>query len=230
MLMATRIEKGAMRRLLMCVIRDPRSVWPAAWLGLLLALAVATFVRAQTPQEIFDQAVADFSAGRLAESAEGFDQVARAQPGLAPQLWQRGIALYYAGRYEDCRRQFESHLRVNPSDVENSAWHFLCVARGESPEAALEALLPVGPDARRPMREIYEMFSGRMTPQDVLSAAGGRPRARFYAHLYRGLYHEAFGRTEAAREEIFLAADDQFAQVGGYMHMVAVVHRDLLGR
>ena len=60
--------------------------------------------------------------------------------------------------------------------------------------------------------------------------AGGQPRARFYAHLYRGLYHAAFGRTEAAREEIFLAADDQFAEVGGYMHMVAVVHRNLLGR
>ncbi len=214
----------------MFAIRNSRSWRPTAWLGLLLALAVSTFVRAQTVQEIFDQAVADFGAGRLVESAERFDQVARAQPGLAPQLWQRGIALYYAGRYEDCRRQFESHLTVNPSDVENSAWHFLCVARAESPEAALEALLPVGPDPRRPMREIYEMFSGRMTPQDVLSAAGGRPRARFYAHLYRGLYHEAFGRTEAAREEIFLAAADQFAQVGGYMHMVAVVHRDLSTR
>ena len=101
---------------------------------------------------------------------------------------------------------------------------------GTDRSGSFEALLPVGPDPRRPMREIYEMFSGRMTPQDVLSAAGGQPLARFYAHLYRGLYHEAFGRTEAATEEIFLAADDQFAQVGGYMHMVAVVHRDLLGR
>ena len=196
----------------------------------LLTLAVAIPVRAQTPQRIFDQAVADFSAGRIVEAVAGFDQVARAQPDSAPQLWQRGIALYYAGRYEDCRRQFESHLTVNPNDVENSAWHFLCVARAESPGAALEALLPVGPDARSPMREIYEMFRGRMTPQAVLAAAGGRPGARFYAHLYRGLYHEAFGRTEAAREEIFLAADDQFAQVGGYMHMVAVVHRELLAQ
>ena len=197
-------------------------------LGLLLVLTVTTCAYAQTPREILDQALADFGAGHVDASVVGFDQVARAQPDFAPQLWQRGIALYYAGRYGDCRRQFESHLTVNPSDVENSAWHFLCVARAESPEAALVALLPVGPDPRRPMREIYEMFSGRMTPQDVLSAAGGRPRARFYAHLYRGLYHEAFGRTAAAREEIFLAADDQFAQVGGYMHVVAVVHRDLL--
>jgi lipoprotein NlpI len=197
-------------------------------LGLLFSLTLTTLAYAQTPREILDRALADFSAGRVEEAAEGFDQVARVQPDFAPQLWQRGIALYYAGRYEDCRRQFESHLTVNPSDVENSAWHFLCVARAESPEAALAALLPVGPDPRRPMRQIYEMFSGRMTPQDVLSAAGGQPLARFYAHLYRGLYHEAFGRTEAAWEEIFLAADDQFAQVAGYMYVVAVVHRDRL--
>lgn len=189
---------------------------------------VAVVVRAQTPSEIFDQAVADFSVGRVEEAVVGFDQVARAQPGRAPQLWQRGIALYYAGRYEDCRRQFESHLTVNPNDVENSAWHFLCVSRAESPEAALEALLPVGPDSRSPMREIYEMFAGRMMPQDVLSAAAGQPQARFYAHLYLGLYHEALGRTVAALEEILLASDDRFAAVGGYMHMVAVVHRNLL--
>jgi lipoprotein NlpI len=197
-------------------------------LGSLDLYPVTAIARAQTPQEIFDQAVTDFRAGRVEESASGFDQVARAQPGLAPQLWQRGIALYYAGRYEDCRRQFESHLTVNPNDVENSAWHFLCVARAESPEAALAALLPVGPDSRSPMREIYEMFRGRMTPQDVLQAAGGQPQARFYAHLYRGLYQEAMGRTAASRDDILLASDDRFAAVGGYMHMVAVVHRDLL--
>ena len=211
-------------------IPGARALWPTALLGGLLLLPAAILVWAQTPQEIFDQAVADFRAGRVEASAKGFDQVARAQPASAPQLWQRGIALYYAGRYADCRRQFESHLTVNPNDVENSAWHFLCIARAESPEAALAALLPVGPDPRSPMREIYEMFAGRMTPQDVLAAAAGRPSARFYAHLYRGLYHEALGRTELAREEMFLAAADQFAAVGGYMHWVAVVHRDLLGR
>ena len=201
------------------------------WLRLFVALMVVALgphAHAQTPGQIMRQAEMDFLAGRLEASVDGFDQVARERPDAAPQFWQRGIALYYVGRYDDCRRQFESHRVVNPNDVENAAWHFLCVARAESPDAALAALLPVGPDARAPMREIYEMFSGRMTPQDVLSAVDGVPQARFYAHLYRGLYHEALGRTEAAREEIFLAADERFAGVGGYMHGVAVVHRDRL--
>ena len=200
------------------------------WLvaALTVSLPTGEVAFAQSPFQIMRQAESDFRAGRLDESVSGFDQVARAQPDAAPHFWQRGIALYYVGRYGDCRRQFESHRTVNPNDVENAAWHFLCVARAESPEAALAGLLPVGADSRRPMLEIYEMFAGRMTPQEVLSAAGAQPRARFYAHLYRGLYQEALGRVGAAREEIFLAADDRFASVGGYMHDVAVVHRDLL--
>ena len=196
----------------------------------LLLAAGAAAVDAQTPGQIMRQAEADFLAGRIDESVAGFDQVARARPDAAPQFWQRGIALYYAGRYEDCRRQFEDHRIVNPNDVENAAWHFLCVARGESPEAALDALLPVGRDRRRPMPEIYEMFRGRMPPEEVLAEAGVQAGARFYAHLYRGPYHEAWGRDEAAREEIFLAADPRFARFGGYMHGVAVVHRNLLQR
>src|SRR5262245_7135390 len=100
----------------------------------------------------------DFVAGRIPESVAGFEAVIKADPASAPYLWQRGIALYYAGRFADCRDQFVSHRTVNPDDVENAAWHFLCVARADSPAAARAALLPVGPDARVPMRQVYEMF------------------------------------------------------------------------
>jgi len=178
----------------------------------------------QSPQALLDRAVAEFSKGRISESVAAFDELARVAPREAPYLWQRGIALYYAGRYKDCRAQFESHRTVNADDVENAAWHFLCVARGDSPKAARAALLPVGPDSRVPMREIYEMFRGETTADAVLKAAGARPQGRFYAHLYVGLYSEAIGDQARAREQIALAAQPQFADAGGYMHMVAVVH------
>src|ERR1051326_8479707 len=147
------------------------------------------------PQQIMDQAVADFQQSRVAESIAGFDRVAKLVPDYAPQLWQRGIALYYAGRYKDCRAQFESHRTVNPDDVENAAWHFLCVARPKSPAKAKAALLPVGPDLRKPMREIYQMFRGELMPDQVLAAAGdGKDLgAEFYARLYVALYYEAAG-------------------------------------
>jgi lipoprotein NlpI len=190
---------------------------------LLVILSIAAVAGGQDLREIFEKAVDDFHAARIGESVKGFDQVARLAPAQAPQFWQRGIALYYAGRYDDCRKQFESHRTVNPNDVENAAWHFLCVARSESPAKAKAALLPVGPDARVPMREVYEMFRGAMTPRQVVAKAADDVEAQFYAHLYAGLYLEATGAKEAALRSIRIAAEPRFA-VGGYMHSVARVH------
>lgn len=185
-------------------------------------------LEARQLREVLDRAVNDFANGRILESAAGFDALAKARPDAAPELWQRGIALYYAGRYADCRAQFESHRLVNPNDVENAAWHFLCVARAESVAKARAALLPVGPDARVPMRQVYEMFRGTLPPEAVLTAAGSQPSAQFYAQLYLGLYFEALGDDRRALEHITAAAAERFADAGGYMHTVARVHLGIL--
>ena len=192
--------------------------------GFMVLWCTCAVLTAQSPQALFNVAVEHFEQGRFAASGATFDEVAALVPAQAPHLWQRGIALYYAGRYADCRRQFESHRTVNPDDVENAAWHFLCVARAETADKARAALLPVGPDSRRPMREVYQMFQGSLAPDDVLKAAGGSPAGQFYAHLYIGLYSEALGRNDVALKHIKEAASDRFASAGGYMHMVAVVH------
>src|ERR687895_1262577 len=155
------------------------------------ALALAgILLAAQSPKAVLDRAINEFAAGRFAQSAATFDEAAKMIPQEAPHLWQRGIALYYAGRYADCRRQFESHRTVNPDDVENAAWHFLCVAREQSAEKARAALLPVGPDARVPMRQVYEMFRGKLEPAQVLKAGGSGASGQFFANLYLGLYYE----------------------------------------
>jgi lipoprotein NlpI len=184
---------------------------------------------AENPRAVLDRAIDDFLAGRIKESVTGFDRVVTLVPNAAPELWQRGIALYYVGRYDDCRKQFESHRTVNPNDVENPAWHFLCVAHLESPAKARAALLPVGPDQRSPMREVYEMFKGTMTPDAVLAAAGQSASARFYAELYVGLYYEATGNKTAGLAHLKTAASQQYANAGGYMHRVATLHPLLAG-
>lgn len=196
-------------------------------LRLLLVLILVTPLTAQSPQSFFDRAVRDFGDGRIDEAVKGFDRVAALVPDAAPQFWQRGIALYYAGRFDDCRDQFVAHRRVNPNDVENAAWHFLCVARAKTPEDAREGLLPVGPDQRAPMVEVYEMLRGALTPEEVLAAAGQRTLAQFFAHLYIGLYFEAAGNDLGALEHIRLAAAEQYRS-GGYMHMVARVHLGII--
>ena len=192
----------------------------------IMSLAAIPPLQRQTesPGDVLDRAIEDFLAGRVKESVVGFDRVAALAPQAAPQLWQRGIALYYVGRYDDCRTQFESHRTVNPNDVENPAWHFLCVAHAESPQRARAALLPVGPDQRSPMREVYEMFKGTMTPDAVLAAGGQSLSARFFAELYVGLYYEATGDRAMGLAHLKAAASDRFASAGGYMHRVAMLH------
>jgi lipoprotein NlpI len=199
----------------------------ALWLVLSAALAHGQAPLNARAQESLTRAISLFSSGRAAESATEFDGLVKVAPDSAPYLWQRGIAQYYAGRYGDCRAQFEIHRKVNPDDVENAAWHFLCVARAESPERARAAILPVGPDPRAPMTDVYQMFRGARTPEQVIAVAGTRTQARFYALLYAGLYSEAIGNQRQALEYIKAAAEPQFEAAGGYMHIVARVHLQL---
>jgi lipoprotein NlpI len=189
------------------------------------SLAVAGAQRIDVPtRALLEDGINAFLAGRVDESVTIFDRVVKQAPEVAPELWQRGIALYYVGRYKDCRAQFESHRTVNPNDVENPAWHFLCVAHAESPARAKMALLPVGPDQRSPMREVYQMFQGSLPPEKVIAAAGDSLSAQFYARLYVGLYYEATGNTARALDHLKGAADERFARAGGYMHVVARLH------
>ena len=74
-----------------------RPLAPALLLAMSFAAAGAP-AQTTNPQGLFDRSVRDFLAGKVAESVVGFDALARMDPARAPQLWQRGIALYYAGR------------------------------------------------------------------------------------------------------------------------------------
>jgi lipoprotein NlpI len=173
--------------------------------------------------------------GRVEESVRDFDRVNALDRPAAPHNWQRGIALYYAGRFADGAAQFEQHREVNPDDVENATWHYLCVARALGPEkgpkAAREKLISIKSDRRIPMMKVHEMYSGTATPDDVIATAkAGDPKALdlpyrlFYAHLYIALYYEANGDAAKAKEHIDLAAHTYGLDVDGYMGDIARLH------
>ena len=167
-----------------------------------------------------------FRDNQIEKSIEDFDQAAKLEPRIAPHLWQRGISLYYAGRFKEGREQFDSHQAVNPHDVENAAWHFLCVAKEKDVEQARKALIKIDTrkDTRVPMTEVYELYAGRGSEETVLAAAkrDGSERARMYAHLYLGLYHEVTGNEKKARDHLQQAAAAKLQD--HYMHDVAKVH------
>jgi len=175
-----------------------------------------------------------FRAGRFAESVADFDAEIRLDPRRAPWHWKRGISLYYAGRYADGAKQFEGYQNVDGNDVENAVWRFLCQARDPQVgvERARREILLIKDDRRVPMMQVYALFAGKMTPDDVRKAVeSGDPTPeqlnarQFYAQLYLGLYYEVTGDADAARTCLREAVSHK---IGHYMWDVARVHADLL--
>lgn len=200
---------------------------------LLFGFAPAAPAEEKSPEAWMEQGVTAFFEARIAESVAAFDEVAKAAPQAKPRLWQRGLALYYAERFQEGREQFEIHQTVNAHDVENAAWHFLCVARLEGVETARKHLIPIRGDSRVPMSQVHELFAGKGSVEAVLEAAGAgeeserRRNHLCYAHLYLGLYFEALGDEAKAREHILKAAKDY--EMDHYMGKTAVTHAKVRG-
>jgi lipoprotein NlpI len=180
-----------------------------------------------------------FRLGRIEAAVADFDRYVELRPDLQSRQWERGIALYYARRFADGARQFALYQTYADNDVENSVWRFLCVAADEGVDAARRSLLPIQSDSRIPMMQIYDLYRGVATAEDVLGAIESAPgtdaqRAarRFYADLYLGLYLEATGRAEQAAVHIRRAADPDLGKnphLNRYMWDVARIHHQRLG-
>ena len=174
----------------------------------------------------------NFKGGHFKDSVKDFDKYLAANPKEVPHHWQRGLSHYYAGMYKEGVAQFEVHRTVNPEDVENSVWHYLCNAKIVGADKAREALIPIKADTRRWAPAVYEMYRGKMSPEEVLKASsagkqedGELKNNLFYAHLYIGLYFESLGKTDEAKQHITTAHEKYPSR--HYMGDVARVHADL---
>lgn len=169
-----------------------------------------------------------YLSGAAEESLLVFDRVVELDPESAPHNWQRGIALATCGKFAAGAAQFKVHHEVNPDDVENSAWYFLCVAKSKTVEAARQSIIPSRGDGREPMMSVLRLLRGEIEPEEVLQAAvsntrEGPPRrlAQFYAELYIGLYHDALGEQQLAAEHLRRSTE---YGLDGYMAHTARVY------
>lgn len=147
-------------------------------------------------------------------------------------MWQRGLSLYYVGRYREAAEQFRVDVAVNPNDTEEAVWAYLAEARDPAvgPERARETFLKVGVDPRPVMRTVHDVFKHNGDPDTILKAAEGdkNPKGghdRFYALLYHALYHESEGHEALAKKSMLEAVrTDYGAHSGDYMSALAKVH------
>jgi tetratricopeptide (TPR) repeat protein len=202
--------------------------WPELDTALTRALALAP----EEPGWWWERGLVRLRLARFEAAVKDFDRHIALRPAREAEMWPRGIALFYLGRWGEARRQFEIHGKVNPRDVENSAWHFACVAKLEGVESARKAWLPVTGDRRVPMTELGALMAGTGTVEAVwgvvraMPAGTGRATASMYAHLYLALYYGALGQKELEARHAAEAAGS--AGVEGIMRDIARLHVDWL--
>jgi lipoprotein NlpI len=170
--------------------------------------------------------------GEFKKAVADYDVFLKDNPRLEPEHWRRGIAHYYAGMYKEGVAQFETHKTVNPQDVENAVWHYLCNSKVIGTKKAAAELIDVTMDARVPMAEIQKLFAGKLKPEDVLAAADktdAKKRegvsARFYANLYVALWYDAEGDAKKVKEHLTTAVKHE---VSDYMWKVGRAHLTML--
>lgn len=185
-------------------------------------------LQGESAQLLRRRGAARFRAGDVAAALADWDREVELEPAAMPDHWMRGIALYYVGRFAEGAEQFGAYQSVDGNDVENAVWHFLCRARDVGVDQARAGMLTIRNDGRVPMMQVYQLFRGEQSVDDVMQAADADapPEAKrqhlFFAHLYLGLYAEALGDAESCLAHL-RQATGPYAQ-SHYMGDVARVH------
>ncbi len=182
---------------------------------------------------------ARFFLSQFEDAVADFDAMLRLDPALEASHWRRGIALFYAKRYDAAAGQFERYHTFDNVDRENGIWRFLCQTRSVGLSQARESLLRYEKDDREPFPAVFRLFAGTMTEQEILNGIAAariddsdRQSRRFYADLYIGLNHAVQDRPNEALAALARATKNDWPRTAGYgprwMWHVGRVHWELL--
>ena len=159
----------------------------------------------------------DFSA---AES--DYSKMVVLDPQLDASHWRLGIAMYFAGHPEKAAAQFDKYHSFDNVDRENGIWRYLSHRAAYGREKAREQLLKYEKDDRPPFREVYRLFDGTLSPDEVLNSISedlpepSRSSRLFYAHLYIGMNCAAEGDKEAAMSSLRKSTLNSWPRKAGF--------------
>ena len=175
----------------------------------------------------FDRALADY------------EKMVELNPDSGASHWRRGIARFYAKKFDKAAKQFEEYHSFDNVDRENGIWRYLSQHRAYGVEKAREGLLKYEKDDREPFPAVYQLFAGKLTPQQIEQQIADakiddeeRSKREFYAHLYIGLNHAVEGRDTEAFKHLRKSTANTCGPKAGYgpnyMWHVGRLHYDLL--
>jgi lipoprotein NlpI len=171
--------------------------------------------------------------GRFPEAVADFEKMIALDPAEDAPHWRLGIAYYFTGDFAKSARQFEKYHAYDGHDRENGVWKFLAQAKADGLEKARRQMLEYTQFDREPFPELYEMFAGHRTADDVLAEITRKGLSEdhvavFFANYYGGLNEALLGHRERAVAMLRKAVDDPEARRAGYMWQVARLHWERL--
>lgn len=160
--------------------------------------------------------------GQFEKAEADYLAMVKLEPDLDTSHWRLGIAMFFANHPKRAAAQFDKYNSFDNVDRENGIWRYFSHYRAFGREEARKQLLKYEKDDRPPFKEVYQLFEGRLTPDEVLKAipddvAGSSRESRlFYSHLYIGLNQAVEGKTEEAQHSLRIATLNSWPRKAGF--------------
>jgi lipoprotein NlpI len=158
---------------------------------------------------------------RFADAETSYRRMVELDPSLDASHWRLGIACFFAEHPQAGADQFEKYHSFDSVDRENGIWRYFCHFRASGKDAARKQLLRYDKDDRPPFREVYQLFQGTLSAEQVLKTASAasaatRPQRLFYSHLYVGLNASLEGDRTTAIQSLQQATLNEWPRNSGY--------------
>ncbi len=194
--------------------------------GLRASLAACDAILKQHPEDIdtlSQRGDCHFFLGDFKAAVNDYSAMIQLRPEEEASHWRRGIALFYATEYKAGAEQFETYHAFDNVDRENGIWRYFCQVKAVGKQAAQAELLRYEKDDREPFPDVYRLFSGELTADEVLARVNAKQRppaaqqaCEFYANLYVGLNAVLEGQPELAQQHLQAATNNPWPRAAGY--------------
>jgi len=166
---------------------------------------------------------AHFFLGQFEKAVIDYDKMVDLDPKREAGNWQRGIAFFYAKQFEKGAKQFDLYNSIDKVDRENEIWRYFCQAKAYGFKKARKTLLKYQKDDREPFPSVYQLFSGKITPEEILKkieqakiSDKQREKRYFYAYLYIGLNLSLEDKPDDAKKYLKKCMTNRWGPKGGY--------------
>ena len=166
---------------------------------------------------------ARFFLGDFNGAATDYRNMVELRPSLDQSHWRLGIALFYAGNYDQAVAQFEKYHSFDDVDRENGIWRYFSQYKATDSQQARKELLRYEKDDREPFGDVYRLFAGKIEPAAVLAAIQEariekpeRLKREFYAQLYVGLNAAIENRPAEAIKHLRKSTKNSWPKNAGY--------------